>query len=164
MRTRTATEQRAKRTLMTCAAITGAALVSAGLLTGPAHAVEPTAPSVVPAASAYVWGWSDGAGGTRRTFPQSVYGTAANLPRLVVQGSCASGARVGDRIKLQWRDYTGRYRTEDTHFVGNCNGAYSFEFYPYAPSGAWARGTYKYRLIVPGGGGYKYFEITYTKR
>jgi hypothetical protein len=125
-------------------------------------APQPT--SIQPRVSGYVWSWSDGAGGTRRTFSQSQYGTASRLPKLVVEGNCGAGARVGDRIKLQWRDSTGRYRTEDTAYVSACNGRYKLAFYPYTQSGAWARGTYKYRLIIPGGGGYKYFEITYTKR
>jgi hypothetical protein len=128
-----------------------------------AQASSPAA-STQPRVSGYVWSWSDGAGGTRRTFSQSQYGTASRLPKLVVEGNCGAGARVGDRIKLQWRDSTGRYRTEDTAYVGNCNGRYKLAFYPYTQSGAWARGTYKYRLIIPGGGGYKYFEITYTRR
>ena len=139
--------------------------VALALVTPPQAAVAASSePSVQPRASGYSWYWSDGAGGTRRTFSQSQYGTASRLPKLVVEGDCAAGARVGDRIKLQWRDSLGRYRTEDTAYVSNCYGRYKLSFYPYASSGAWARGTYKYRLIIPGGGGYKYFEITYTKR
>lgn len=138
---------------------------AAALLTAPQAAVAASSePTTQPRASGYSWYWSDGAGGTRRTFSQSQYGTASRLPKLVVEGDCAAGARVGDRIKLQWRDSMGRYRTEDTAYVSNCYGRYKLAFYPYAASGAWARGTYKYRLIIPGGGGYKYFEITYSKR
>lgn len=147
-------------------AIAPAALAAAAaLLTAPQAAVAASSePTTQPRASGYSWYWSDGAGGTRRTFSQSQYGTASRLPKLVVEADCAAGARVGDRIKLQWRDSMGRYRTEDTAYVGNCYGRYKLAFYPYASSGAWARGTYKYRLIIPGGGGYKYFEITYSKR
>jgi len=147
-------------------AIAPAALAAAAaLLTAPQAAVAASSePTTQPRASGYSWYWSDGAGGTRRTFSQSQYGTASRLPKLVVEADCAAGARVGDRIKLQWRDSMGRYRTEDTAYVSNCYGRYKLAFYPYASSGAWARGTYKYRLIIPGGGGYKYFEITYSKR
>lgn len=135
-------------------------------LTAPAHqaSASPRDTEIQPRVSGYVWSWSDGAGGTRRTFSQSQYGTASRLPKLVVEGDCAAGARVGDRIKLQWRDAMGRYRTEDTAYVSNCYGRYKLAFYPYTSTGAWARGTFKYRLIIPGGGGYKYFEITYVKR
>lgn len=146
-------------------AIAPAALAAAAaLLTAPQAAVAASSePTTQPRASGYSWYWSDGAGGTRRTFSQSQYGTASRLPKLVVEADCAAGARVGDRIRLQWRDSMGRYRTEDTAYVSNCYGRYKLAFYPYASSGAWARGTYKYRLIIPGGGGYKYFEITYSK-
>lgn len=121
-------------------------------------------PTASPAGYAYTWYWSDGYSGSRRTFSQYQYGTAANLPTLGVDASCANGARVGDKVKLQFRNSYGRYVTEDVHLVTNCNGSASFEFYPYTSSGGWARGTYKYRLIIPGGIGYKYFEITFTKR
>jgi len=142
-----------------------AALVISAVLLAPIHPAQATSQqmSIQPRVSGYSWYWSDGAGGTRRTFTQSQYGTAARLPKLVVEGNCAAGARVGDRIKLQWRDSTGRYRTEDTAYVSNCYGRYKFGFYPYTPTGEWAIGTYKYRLIIPGGGGYKYFEITYSR-
>jgi hypothetical protein len=148
------------------AAIAPATVAIALALLAPTQGVHAGQPGqeTQPRASSYSWSWSDGAGGTRRTFSQSQYGTASRLPKLVVEADCAAGARVGDRVKLQWRDPTGRYRTEDTAYVSNCYGRYKLAFYPYTSSGAWARGTYKYRLIVPGGGGYKYFEITYTKR
>lgn len=155
----------------------GGGLMAAALICGiaaPAHAAGLTAEVDVTSAVsadgptvrdfAYGWSWSDGSSGTRRTFSERRYGTAASLPRLIVEASCADGARIGDRIKLQWRDAYGRYRLEDSAYVSNCNGTYKFRFYPYTSSGAWARGTYKYRLIVPGGVGYEYFEITYTRR
>lgn len=120
-------------------------------------------PEVVPRASAYSWYWSDGDYGTNRTFTQRRYGTAANLPRLIVEADCAAGARQGDTIKLQWR-YRGKYVTEDSQYVSDCYGRYSLTFNPYADNGRWATGTYLYRLIIPGGGGYKQFRITYAKR
>ncbi len=120
-------------------------------------------PEVVPRTSAYSWYWSDGDYGTNRTFTQRRYGSAANLPRLIVEADCAAGARQGDTIKLQWR-YRGNYVTEDSKYVSDCYGRYSLTFNPYADDGRWAAGTYLYRLIIPGGGGYKQFRITYAKR
>ena len=148
------------------AAAAPAVVAIALALLAPAQAAQATTPrqEIQPRVSSYSWSWSDGAGGTRRTFSQSQYGTASRLPKLVVEADCAAGARVGDRVKLQWRDPAGRYRTEDSAYVSNCYGRYKLAFYPYTSTGTWVRGTYKYRLIVPGGGGYKYFEITYTKR
>lgn len=124
-------------------------------------AEQPT--DVVPRTSAYVWYWSDGDYGTNRTFTQRQYGSAANLPRLIVEADCSAGAREGDTIKLQWR-YRGNYVTEDSRYVSDCYGKYSLSFNPYADDGRWAAGTYLYRLIIPGGGGYKQFRITYAKR
>jgi len=150
--------------LKAAAAPAAVAMVLALLSPTQAAQASPSEQEIQPRVSSYSWSWSDGTGGTRRTFSQNQYGTASRLPKLVVEGDCAAGARVGDRVKLQWRDPSGRYRTEDTAYVSNCDGRYKLAFYPYTSTGAWVRGTYKYRLIVPGGGGYKYFEITYTKR
>ncbi|MFM1964938.1 MAG: hypothetical protein RL134_663 [Actinomycetota bacterium] len=68
----------------------------------PTHTAQasPQSTSTQPRVSGYVWSWSDGAGSTRRTFSQSQYGAASRLPKLVVEGNCGAGARVGDRIKL----------------------------------------------------------------
>ena len=118
---------------------------------------------VVPRASAYTWYWSDGDYGTNRTFTQRQYGSAANLPRLIVEADGSAGAREGDTIKLQWR-YRGKYVTEDSRYVSDCYGKYSLQFNPYADNGRWATGRYLYRLIIPGGVGYKQFQITYAKR
>lgn len=120
-------------------------------------------PEIVPRASAYAWYWSDGDYGTNRTFTQRQYGSAANLPRLIVEADCSAGAREGDTIKLQWR-YRGKYVTEDSRYVSDCYGKYSLRFNPYAEDGRWATGRYLYRLIIPGGVGVKQFQITYAKR
>lgn len=120
-------------------------------------------PEVVPRTTAYSWYWSDGDYGTNRTFTQRQYGSAANLPRLIVEADCSAGARVGDTIKLQWR-YRGKYVTEDSKYVSDCYGRYSLKFNPYADNGRWATGRYLYRLIIPGGVGVKQFQITYAKR
>ena len=144
----------------------GAAVIAATLLVpvATAQAAAPGGSVAAAPAAAYTWYWSDGETSTRRKFSQYNYGSAANLPYLIVEASCGDGARVGDTIKLQFRDSYGKYITEDSHYVSSCNGSYDFTFYPYTTSGKWARGTYKYRLIVPGGVGYQYFEITYSKR
>ena len=113
--------------------------------------------------SGYTWAWSDGGTSTNRTFSEAIYGSAQALPRLVVNASCSRGARVGDQIRLQWRNSNRRFVPSDTAKVNNCNGAYRLSFIPYTTSGTWAEGTYKYRLIIPGGGGYKYFTITYQR-
>ena len=139
------------------------AVLAAGLAL-PLHSATaaPNAPGVPTVRSTgYTWAWSDGGNGTRRTFTESIYGHAKSLPKLVVEASCSRGAKSGQRIVLQFRDSRGEYRTQDRAIVTNCNGTYKFSFIPYTTSGAWANGTYKYRLFIPGGGGYKYFDITY---
>ena len=115
-----------------------AAVAIALALLSPTQAAQagPSEQEIQPRVSSYSWSWSDGAGGTRRTFSQSQYGTASRLPKLVVEGDCAAGARVGDRVKLQWRDPSGRYQTEDTAYVSNCDGRYKLAFYPYTSTGA----------------------------
>ena len=111
--------------------------------------------------SGYTWAWSDGGTSTKRTFSEAIYGNASQLPRLVVTASCSRGAIRGQQIRLQYRFTNGRFRASDSARVNNCNGTYRLAFQPYTASGAWAEGTYLYRLIIPGGGGYKYFRITY---
>lgn len=108
------------------------------------------AEAVVPRAYAYTWSWSDGETSRRRTFTKRKYGTSANLPTLVVSASCAGGARVGDVLKLQFQTNTGRWVTEDRATVADCNGTGEFFLNPYTPSGKWAVGLYKYRLINSG--------------
>ena len=133
-------------------------------IAGASAAQAASVPQAVPA-TAYHWEWSDGSYAERRTFTQRNYGTANNLPYFIVQASCADGARKGDVIKLQFRNSYGRYITEDYHVVDNCNGYGTFELNPYADSGRWAVGTYKYRIIVSGSGGMAaYFTITYARR
>ncbi|MEK9737560.1 MAG: hypothetical protein VW362_04995 [Candidatus Nanopelagicales bacterium] len=116
------------------------------------------------ASGAYTWMWSDGVTGRRRTFTKRDYGYAANLPYLVVEASCAGGARVGDVLKLQFQDYRGKWITEDRHWVADCNSIGYFEFNPYTSSGKWAVGAYKYRLIVSGARLRARFTIIYARR
>jgi hypothetical protein len=140
----------------------GTALVSLLIANGSALAAA-APPEVVPRASAYAWYWSDVNYGTNRTFTQRQYGSAENLPRLIVEADCSEGAREGDTIKLQWR-YRGKYVTEDSKYVSDCYGKYSLKFNPYTDDGRWAGGRYLYRLIIPGGVGVQQFQITYAKR
>jgi hypothetical protein len=78
------------------AAAAPAVVAIALALLAPAQAAQATTPrqEIQPRVSSYSWTWSDGAGGTRRTFSQSQYGTASRLPKLVVEADCAAGARV----------------------------------------------------------------------
>ena len=105
---------------------------------------------ITPREYAYTWSWSDGETTRRRTFTKRTYGTASNLPTLVVTASCSGGARVGDVLKLQYQTNTGKWITEDRAQVTNCNGTGDFHFNPYTPAGTWAVGLYKYRLINSG--------------
>ncbi|MFM7210917.1 MAG: hypothetical protein ACKOYQ_02775, partial [Actinomycetota bacterium] len=103
------------------------------------------------------WRWSDGGTAHRRTFAKSVYGSATNVPYLVVSNdSCAAGVQ----IKLQFRE-DGRYYAEDRTYAKGCNSA-RLHFNPYTESGKWAVGIYKERLIIPGIA-YHYFTIEYTR-
>ena len=103
------------------------------------------------------WRWSDGGTQHRRAFSRSFYGSAANLPYLIVSNdSCASGVL----IKLQFRE-DGRYYTEDRAYTRGCKAA-ALHFNPYTESGKWAIGVYKERLIIPGLA-YHYFTIEYTR-
>jgi hypothetical protein len=128
-----------------------------GVSAQPAHADVTATPR-----SGYTWAWSDGGTSTKRTFSEAIYRTAAQLPKLVVTASCARGASAGQQVRLQYRHTNGRFRAADSVRVSNCNGEYRLAFQPYTASGAWAKGTFLYRLIIPGGGGYKYFRITYV--
>lgn len=113
---------------------------------------ESTAPAIT-----WQWRWSDGGTQHRRAFSKQVYGSASNLPYLVVTNdSCAAGIL----IKLQFRE-DGRYYTEDRAMTRGCNAA-RLHFNPYTESGRWAVGVYKERLIIPGLA-YHYFTIEYTR-
>ena len=103
------------------------------------------------------WRWSDGGTEHRRSFSRAVYGSAVNLPYLIVTNdSCAAGIL----IKLQFRE-NGRYYTEDRTYTRGCKAA-KLHFNPYTESGRWAVGVYKERLIIPGLA-YHYFTIEYTR-
>ena len=137
---------------------TGALTLTMAVALPPQAAFADTRPTP---RSGYTWSWSDGGTSTKRTFSEAIYGNASQLPRLVVTASCSRGAIRGQQIRLQYRFTNGRFRASDSARVNNCNGTYRLAFQPYTASGAWAEGTYLYRLIIPGGGGYKYFRITY---
>ena len=118
-----------------------------------AHTATPaTAPAVN-----WQWRWSDGGTEHRRSFSRAVYGSAVNLPYLIVTNdSCASGIL----IKLQFRE-NGIYYTEDRTYTRGCKAA-KLHFNPYTESGRWAVGVYKERLIIPGLA-YHYFTIEYAR-
>ncbi len=133
-------------------------LVSAPTMAQAAPAAEVATPSPRTAPSVtWQWSWSDGGTQHRRAFSKRVYGSASNLPYLVVTNdSCAAGIL----IKLQFRE-NGRYYTEDRATTRGCNAA-RLHFNPYTESGRWAVGVYKERLIIPGLA-YHYFTIEYTR-
>ena len=102
-------------------------------------------------------------GRPRRAALRHVVGRST-LPSLVVEASCAGGARVGDVLKLQFQDCRGKWITEDRHWVADCNAVGTFEFNPYTSSGKRAVGAYKYRLIVSGVQLRARFTIIYARR
>ncbi len=151
-----------RRAVAWLAAGTLAAALAAPVAT--AHAAPaPAAPAAVPAA-AYLVGWSDGVNiSDPRVFTQRKYRVAANLPYIEVQGNCADGAERGDVIRLQFR-YDGKYNTQDQVRVGKCSATYALYLNPYTDSGAWAVGTYRYRVTLSGYKAAIEFDITYRKK
>ena len=147
---------------LTALAVSTPAVMSANAATPEAAAT--TQAAVTPRVGAYTWAWSDGSTSRRRTFTQRDYGTASNLPYIVIEASCAGGARVGDTLKLQFQDYRGKWITEDRHWVADCDAIGYFELNPYTSSGKWAVGLYKYRLIVSGARLRARFTIIYARR
>ena len=102
----------------TLAVLAGAGvLVSAPTMAQAAPAAEVATPSPRTAPSVtWQWSWSDGGTQHRRAFSKRVYGSASNLPYLVVTNdSCAAGIL----IKLQFRE-NGRYYTEDRATTRGC--------------------------------------------
>lgn len=126
-----------------------------------AAAVEsPGDQPVAGARSPWYWEWSDGSVQERREFSKRVYGYAANLPYLRVQDG---GCSYGQVVKLQWKNSYGRWVTEATARTKGCK-AVKLRLYPYTSSGAWARGIYKYRIIVSGSGGIsQYLTVIYSR-
>lgn len=145
------------RVLVTALAAAGITLSLVGI--SPAAQAAPEAPSQTSAAPTvnWAWRWSDGGTAHRRAFSRAVYGSAVNLPYLVISNdSCASGVL----LKLQFRE-NGRYYTEDRTYTQGCKAA-KLHFNPYTESGRWALGVYKERIIIPGMA-YHYFTIEYTR-
>ena len=80
------------RVLVTALAAAGITLSLVGI--SPAAQAAPEAPSQTSAAPTvnWAWRWSDGGTAHRRAFSRAVYGSAVNLPYLVISNdSCASG-------------------------------------------------------------------------
>lgn len=122
---------------------------------GVAHAAPvPLAPDARPMAQTFFWDWEDGVDSRKRTFRESDYGSAENLPRLVVT---AEPARPSQYIKLQYRQ-NGTWRREDADTTDG-NGEAFLALNPYCNNNTWCDGTYKYRLLV--NGKYTLFTITY---
>lgn len=117
-------------------------------------APAPLQPTIQPMDQEFFWEWEDGSNSKRRTFYESDYGSASNLPRLIVT---AEPARPQQFIKLQYRE-DGRWRREDGDST-NGNGVAYLELNPYCEDGSWCDGTWKYRLLV--NGKYTNFRITY---
>lgn len=157
-------------TAVAASLVTSAALIASGgpvgatTLPGPPGIPSPSAASDAAASTArsapavaWTWRWSDGGTQHRRTFSKRVYGTAANLPYLIISNdACASGIL----LKLQFRE-NGRYITEDRTVTRGCRSA-KLHFNPYTESGKWAVGVYKERVMIPGIA-YHYFTIEYTR-
>lgn len=145
------------RTIITAMAAAGVALSVMAIPTMAQAAPEAPAQATTAPAVNWMWRWSDGGTEHRRVFSKRVYGSAVNLPYLVVSNdSCAGGIL----IKLQFRE-NGRYYTEDRTYTQGCKAA-KLHFNPYTESGRWAIGVYKERLIIPGLA-YHYFTVEYTR-
>jgi len=147
---------RIQRSIASALAAVAALLVTPAGAQAASPSTTDRAESLAPTVQ-WTWRWSDGGTEHRRTFSKRVYGSAANLPYLVVSNdSCASGVL----IKLQFRE-DGRYYTEDRAYTKGCKSA-RLRFNPYTESGRWAIGTYKERLMIPGLA-YHYFTIEYAR-
>ncbi|MDO8307316.1 MAG: hypothetical protein Q7V58_03035 [Actinomycetota bacterium] len=117
-------------------------------------APAPLAPDARPRAQVFFWDWEDGVDSRKRTFRESDYGSAENLPRLIVT---AEPARPSQYIKLQYKQ-NGKWRREDADTTDG-NGEAFLALNPYCNDNTWCDGTYKYRLLV--NGKYTLFTITY---
>lgn len=147
-----------KRRIATLVAAVGLATALVPVTGGVASAAPaPLAPTARPMAQAFFWDWEDGVDSRRRTFRMDDYGSAHNLPRLLVT---AEPARPSQYVKLQYKDSTGAWRREDADTTNGRGVAY-LSLNPYCSNGTWCDGTYKYRLKV--NGKYTIFTITYVE-
>ena len=144
-----------KRRIATVVAALGLAAVLLPTTTSVANAAPaPMEPSARPMAQEFYWEWEDESDATSRTFRQDDYGSAGNLPRLIV---IAKPARPQQFVKLQYKE-DGRWRREDGDSTNSRGYAY-LELNPICESGTWCNGTWKYRLVV--NGKTTNFRITY---
>ena len=134
----------------TTVAAASASPVAAAPLAEPLSAV-----SIAPAAQEFYWEWSDGVDAKVRTFRESKYQAAENLPVLYV---FAEPARPQQFVKLQYKQGS-TWKREDGALT-NRAGRATLELNPYCENGTWCGGTYKYRLLV--NGIYTVFTITYV--
>ena len=133
----------------TATAVSAAPVAAAPLM-------EPsTAVSIVPAAQKFYWEWSDGVDAKVRTFRESKYQAAENLPVLYV---FAEPAKPQQFVKLQYKQGS-TWKREDAALT-NRAGRATLELNPYCENGTWCGGTYKYRLLV--NGSYTIFTVTYV--
>jgi hypothetical protein len=135
------------------------AITSLSVLAGPASARpsdrDSSAALALPAVQQFYWEWSDGVDAKVRTFRESRYQVAENLPQLVVS---ADPARPQQYVKLQYKQ-DGTWKREDAGLT-NGKGTVALDLNPYCKDGDWCDGTFKYRLLV--NGRYTNFTITYA--
>ena len=140
-------------------AIVLAGLIAVTALAAPASArsadVPASAAVMVPAAQQFYWEWSDGVDAKVRTFRESKYQVAENLPQLIV---FAEPARPQQYVKLQYKQ-DGTWKREDAGLTSG-KGRVALDLNPYCEDGDWCDGTYRYRLLV--NGKYTNFTITYA--
>jgi hypothetical protein len=149
------THRRMASLITALALATSVAAVSAS----PAAAAPLSEPSaagaIAPAAQEFYWEWSDGVDAKVRTFRESKYQLAENLPVLYV---FAEPARPQQFVKLQYKQGS-TWKREDGALT-NRAGRATLELNPICENGTWCGGTYKYRLLV--NGIYTIFTITYV--
>lgn len=146
------------------AAIAACAAVGVGtLLAVPAASAQTTTSGTAShsvrdtrASQHYTWVWTDGSDQTKRYFAESDYGIGSNLPRIKVRSYPSYPQR---RVSLSfWQN--GSWHRESSNMT-NSRGVAVLKLNPYASSGHWANGTWKYRLTVSGSSAYKDLWITY---
>ena len=129
------------------------AVTTAGVVTAAPADAPAARPDVVPMVQEFYWEWSDGSDSKTRTFRESEYGTAGNLPDLLV---FAEPARPQQFVKLQYKA-GGTWRREDGALT-NGAGKATLNLNPYC-DGNWCNSRYRYRLLV--NGKYTMFTITF---
>ena len=143
------------RTRLTAAVLAALALTTIGPTTA-AQAMPTGIGMQQPDAQRFYWEWSDGVDSNVRTFRQSEYKVAENLPQLLV---FAEPAKPQQYVKLQYKQ-NGTWKREDAALT-SAKGRAALSLNPYCDTGKWCNGTYKYRLLV--NGRYSNFTISYQR-